>query len=157
MEEDRESLDMEDGELSLAEYRSLAEFRHQLRRFLRFSEDAARAVNLEPQHYQVLLAVKGYPDGRTPTIGDLAERLQLRHHSVVELVDRLEDRGLVQRRRDEIDRRQVFLDLTSEGEAMLRGLAYHHRQQLQLIAPALIAALQQIVEEQAAFDRSDRD
>ncbi|HYX50470.1 MAG TPA: helix-turn-helix domain-containing protein, partial [Ktedonobacteraceae bacterium] len=81
-----------DDEISITEYQTLAEFRYQLRRFLRFSEQAARAAGLEPQQHQLLLALKGLPEGRKATIGALAERLQLTHHSTVELVDRLVER-----------------------------------------------------------------
>jgi DNA-binding MarR family transcriptional regulator len=95
------------SEITLADYRALADFRYQLRRFLHFSESAAREGGLEPQQHQLLLAVKGAPGGQPPTIGMLAERLQLRHHSTVELVDRMEDRKLVRRARAGEDRRQV--------------------------------------------------
>src|SRR5881409_2559150 len=89
-----------------ADYQALAEFRYQIRRFLRFSEQMARAAGIEPQQHQLLLAVKGLPEGRRAIIGELADRLQLQHHSVVELVDRLEERGFVQRNRDEGDQRR---------------------------------------------------
>jgi len=82
-------------EMSLTEYQALAEFRYQLRLFLRFSEQVTRENGLEPQQHQLLLALKGFPEGRSATIGDLAERLQLRHHSTVELIDRLVERGLI--------------------------------------------------------------
>src|SRR5437588_7061226 len=96
------------GDISLTDYRALAEFRYQIRRFLRFSEEAAYAAGLEPQQHQLLLAIKGLPEGRKATIGELAERLQLRHHSTVELIDRLVKRELVERHRDEEDQRRVF-------------------------------------------------
>src|SRR5438105_14280317 len=97
-----------DSEITHQEYQALAEFRYQLRRFLRFSEQAARAAGLEPQQHQLLLAVKGLPEGRKATISALAERLQLAHHSTVELIDRLAERGFIQRCRDEADHRQVL-------------------------------------------------
>src|SRR5215217_7085359 len=100
-------------DLDDAEYRALAEFRFRLRQFLRFSEQAARATGLEPQQHQLLLAIKG-GDACTPfTIGELAERLLLQHHSTVELVNRSALQGLVERQRDENDRRRVFIRLTA--------------------------------------------
>lgn len=105
--------------LSAAEYRRLAEFRFQLRNFLHCSEEAARRHGIEPQQHQFLLAVKGLPDEARPTVGTLSERLCLRHHSTVELVDRLERQRLVARRHGDEDRREVFVELTRQGEAML--------------------------------------
>lgn len=129
---------------TIAEYRALAEFRYQLRRFLRFSEEAARAAGLGPQQYQLLLAIKGTP-AENPTVGELAERMQLRHNSAVELLDRLAGRGFVLRQRDQADHRQVRLELTPSAEAVLEQLAQHHRQQLHVVAPLLIQALGEIV------------
>ena len=126
-------------------YRVLAEFRYRIRRFLRFSEDAARAAGLEPQQHQLLLAIKGLPEGTEPTIGELAERLQIRHHSVVELIDRLESRGLARRRRSEADRRKVCVELTDEGERVLESLTIAHLGELESAGPALLEALQGIV------------
>jgi len=123
------------------EYRALAEFRYQLRCFLRFSEHAARDAGLEPQQHQLLLAVRGMPEGSTATIGQLAERLQLRHHSTVELVDRLESRGLVRREQHPTDARQVVVTLTRQGETLLPRLAQAHRTELRTVAPRLLAAL----------------
>src|ERR1700692_3474102 len=88
-------INMSVPDLSPAEYRALAEFRYQIRRFLQFSAEAARQYGLEPQQHQPLLAVKGPPDDVRPTIGELAERLQIQHHSAVELVDRLAEHGAV--------------------------------------------------------------
>ncbi len=105
----------ESEEIPITDYQALAEFRYQIRRFLRFSEQMARAAGIEPQQHQLLLAVKGLPEGRRAIIGELAERLQLQHHSVVELVDRLEERGFVQRNRDEGDQRRVLVRLTPAG------------------------------------------
>src|SRR6266571_9280941 len=102
-------------EIRIADYQALAEFRYQIRRFMRFSEQMARSAGLEPQQHQLLLAIKGLPEGRRAIIGELAERLQLQHHSVVELVDRLEERGFVQRNRDEGDQRRVLVRLTPAG------------------------------------------
>jgi DNA-binding MarR family transcriptional regulator len=128
-------------ELEQRDYQVLAEFRYQVRRFLHFSEQAARAAGVEPQQHQLLLAIQGLPDGHEPTIGELAERLQLQHHSADELVDRAEKRGLVQRRRAQTDRRRVLVTLTPDGSALLRGLAVSHREELRAAAPALRRAL----------------
>lgn len=122
---------------SLAEVRALAEFRYQIRRFLRFSERAARAAGLEPRQHQLLLAVKGLPLGRLATVGEIAERLQVRHHSAVELIDRLAARGLVRRRRHAPDRRQVVVRLSARGEAVLRELSLVHLAELRELSKAL--------------------
>src|SRR2546421_6776190 len=100
-------MDANNKEISTTDYQALAEFRYQIRRFIRYSEQVARSAGIEPQQHQVLLAVKGLPEGEKATIGKLAERLQLQHHSTVELIDRLCERGLVERRRDEADQRRV--------------------------------------------------
>jgi DNA-binding MarR family transcriptional regulator len=126
-------------------YVALAEFRYHIRKFIRFSERAARAAGVEPQQHQLLLAVKGMPDGVAPTIGEIASRLQVVHHSAVELVDRLEDQGLVQRRRNSEDRRQVFLSLTPKGERILRDLSVHHRRELAASGPELSNALRALI------------
>jgi DNA-binding MarR family transcriptional regulator len=126
--------------LSSADYRSLAEFRFQLRRFLAFSEEQAREVGLNPQQHQLLLLIRAAAP-EAPTIGHLAERLILRHHSVVGLVDRLEQRGLVRRRRSPEDRRQARVSITRRGERILHRLALAHRAELRRARPQLIAAL----------------
>src|SRR5918911_2341294 len=111
-------------------FKAMAELRYQIRRFLRFSENAARQAGIEPQQHQLLLAVKGLPDGAKPTIGVLAERMQLQHHSTVELVDRLVDRGFLCRLRSTDDRRHVLVKLTHAGEEFLKSLSLHHLQEL---------------------------
>ena len=131
--------------ISITEYQTLAEFRYQLRRFLRFSEQAARAAGLEPQQHQLLLALMGLPEGKKATIGTLAERLQLAHHSTVELVDRLVDRGFIQRSRDEADQRKVLVTLTPQGEEVLRNFSLSHRDELLSIGPTLVQALNSIL------------
>jgi DNA-binding MarR family transcriptional regulator len=115
---------MRDGD-----YRVLAQFRFALRRFLRFSEEAAREAGLTPNQHQLLLTVRGFPDG-DPTISDLAEWLQLRHNSTVELVDRAVDAGLLERHVDEADRRRQRLTLTAGAEGLLRSLSSAHRREL---------------------------
>ena len=130
--------------LKPADYQAIAEFRYQIRRFLRFSEDVSRTAGLEPQQHQLLLAVKGMPGGRAARISDLAERLQIQHHSTVELVDRLAARGLVIRALGEDDRREVYVQLSPRGEHILTGLTLHHKNELRGTAPALVAALYEI-------------
>jgi DNA-binding MarR family transcriptional regulator len=132
-------------DLSAAEYRSLAEFRHELERFLQRRRDAARQAGLQPKQYQLMLAVEGSPGGRRPTIGEMAERLQTYNHSVVELVDRLEKRKFVQRQRDATDRRVVRLSLTPAGDAVLRRLVSHSLAELRAEAPALIKTLTRVL------------
>jgi DNA-binding MarR family transcriptional regulator len=130
--------------LSTAEYRSLAAFRYEIRKFLSFSEQAAREVGIEPQQHQLLLAVRGLPEGTRPTIRAVAERLCVQHHTAVALVDRLEDRGLIARERNTLDRREVLLRLTDAGAELLQELSTLHREQLQTVGPAMLAALQTI-------------
>jgi len=137
-------------DISLGQFRALSEFRHQIRKFLHFSETAARAVGLEPQQHQLLLAIKGFAGKRGgPTIGYLAERLQVRPHSAVELVDRMETRGMVHRRAGEHDRRQVIVALSGTGEQVLKDLATQHIAEIQQIGPALVAALRQVIESES--------
>jgi DNA-binding MarR family transcriptional regulator len=123
------------------DYGALAEFRYQIRRFLRFSEEAARRSGIEPQQYQMLLAIKGLPEGSRARIGELAERLQIEHNSTVELINRLEGQDLVHRNRSTEDRREVIVSVTSKGEKILQQLALHHREQLRTAGPQLAAAL----------------
>ena len=129
------------ADLSPAEYRALAEFRYQIRRFLQFSAEAAREHRLEPQQHQLLLALKGLPEDTRPTIGEMAERLQIQHHSTVELVDRLAERGAVRREHTETDRREVLLRLTRHGAALLRRLSLAHHNELEKTGPILVKAL----------------
>ena len=132
------------NDLKLSDYQALAEFRYQLRRFLRFSEQAAREAGLEPQHHQLMLAVKGKPDAGGPRIAYLAERLQIQHHSAVELVDRLARKGLIRRSRGDADRREVHVRLTVRGERVLGELTRHTRAELRSAAPALVATLRKL-------------
>ena len=131
-------------DLSLEEYRALAEFRYQIRRFLAFSEELARGAGMEPQQHQLLLAIRGLPDGATATIGELAERLQLKHHSTVELVNRLERLGYVTREASQQDRRQVIVRLMPSGASILRKLSLAHHQELEIAGPRLAKALRAI-------------
>lgn len=131
--------------MKTVDYRALAEFRYQIRRFLKLSERAARAAKLEPQQHQLLLAMKGLPGGAKPTIRSLAERLQLQHHSAVELVDRLEERGLVRRSRGREDRREVIVRISPRGERLLRQLSLHHRALLRSAGASLVRALESLL------------
>ncbi|HHY86269.1 MAG TPA: MarR family transcriptional regulator [Verrucomicrobia bacterium] len=130
--------------LSKSQYENLAAFRYALRQFLRFSEDAARRAGLTPQQHQALLAVKGFPGRDTVTVSELAERLQIRHHSAVELLDRLERLKLVRREHSPKDRRRVMIRLTSRGEQLLDRLSSAHEDQLRRVGPALSASLAQL-------------
>jgi DNA-binding MarR family transcriptional regulator len=136
-----------------ADYRALAEFRYQIRRFLNRSDQACRAAGLEPQQYQLLLAVRGLPEGKTATIGTLAERLQLRHHSAVELTDRLVSRGYACRARNAADRRQVLISLTERGHKILQALGRQRLAELRRSGPALVQALDVLI---ARTPRSSR-
>ena len=135
------------------EYRALAEFRYRIRVFLNGSEQAARAAGLEPQQYLLLLAVRGLPLRREASIRELAERMQLRHHSVVELVDRLERRLLLRRERSRVDRREVIVHLTPRGERIILRLAKQRLDELRTAAPALVRALNAIVTPSGARQR----
>jgi DNA-binding MarR family transcriptional regulator len=139
--------------LTPPDYESLAQVRYQIRRFLHFSEQAARAVGLEPHHHQLMLALKGLPHGVRPRVAELAERLQIEHHSTVELVNRLAARGYVNRERGEPDRREVLLSLTPKGEKILRELSLHHRAELRTQGPILIAALRRAIEPRRSVER----
>lgn len=120
--------------MNKADFEYLAEFRYQLRRFLRFSENAVQAEGLTPQQYQLLLQIKGFPGRNWATVGELAERLQARHHGTVALVSRCEAAGLVRRVPDSDDRRQVRVHLTDAGERRLMRLARLHRDELESLA-----------------------
>jgi DNA-binding MarR family transcriptional regulator len=106
-----------------SDYRALAELRYQIRHFLRQSDNAARGDSLEPQQYLLLLTIRGLPQGMEPTVRVLAERLGLRHNSTVELINRLERRGYVHRKRDAQDRRNVFVLLLPSGRKLLERVA----------------------------------
>lgn len=134
-----------ENSLSAADYQSLAELRYQIRNFLHFSEQAAREAGLEPHQHQLLLAIKGLPKGVRPRIGDLAERLKIRHHSTVELANRLVSGGYVKRHRGIEDRREVLLSLTPKGGKVLRELALHHWTELRTAGPMLLTALSRVV------------
>ena len=120
---------------------ALAEFRFQLRRFMRNMEEEVRQLQVNPQQYQLVLAIKGLPRNEVPSISCLAERMQLNHNSMVELVDRCEERGLVRRLRSGADRRQVTLSITNDGEALLKRLGSAARHELKSIGAQLIDSM----------------
>ena len=127
------------------DYQALAEFRYQIRKFLTFSQQFARAVGIDPQQHQLLLAIRGFPERTKLSIRTVAERLQIRHHSAVELIDRSVAHGLVQRQRDGIDRRRVTIHLTPKGERLLSELSLHHRDELRTAGPKLTRVLRSII------------
>jgi DNA-binding MarR family transcriptional regulator len=131
-------------EINLQDIQALAEFRYNIRRFLHASEQLLKAAGLKPQQYQLMLQVKA-SDRHPSTISYIAERLQIQHHSTVELADRLTGKGLIRRKRAGDDRRQVMLELTPKGEKVLRELAMHHREELRSSGPGLVGALKKVL------------
>jgi DNA-binding MarR family transcriptional regulator len=132
-------------DLSQDQYRALAEFRRQLRRFLSFSEITAKEDGLEAQQHQMLLALRGLPAGVRPTVRELATRMFIRHHSAVELIDRLEKLKAVARDPGSEDRREVLVRLTPAGCGILRKLAMAHRAELERSGPELARSLQSVL------------
>jgi DNA-binding MarR family transcriptional regulator len=132
-------------ELDVAHLRRLAEFRFQLRRFLHVSQAAAERVGLHNQQYQLLQCVGGMPEGMTPTIANVAERMLLRHNSAVELVDRTIEQGFLRRSGDEADHRRILLSVTPQGERILAALAEFHTRELEQSGPELVSALDGIL------------
>lgn len=130
--------------VSQAEYETLADLRYSLRQFLRFSEEAAHRAGVAPQQHQALLAIKGLPARRQITIKELAERLQIRHHSAVGLVDRLVKKRFIVREHHGSDRRQVYLALTKRGEQTLEKLSSAHKEQLRRIGPHIESLLKRL-------------
>ena len=120
--------------MTKADYELLSEFRYQLRRFLRFSEDAVQAEGMTPLQYQLLLQIKGFPGREWATVGELAERLQARHHGVVALVTRCENAGMVRRVPGSVDRRQVEVHLTKAGDRCIARLGQLHRTELRSLS-----------------------
>ena len=137
----KERLAGEGTSITDADYQALSEFRYLIRRFLEFSQNAAKSRGLQPRHHQALLAIKGFPNGGPVTVGDLAERLRIRHHSAVELIDRLEEAGLVVRQPDSKDHRRVILDLTEQANAHLAELSATHLDEWSRIEPMLSKVL----------------
>jgi len=135
-----------DFKLSKSDYERLAQFRYLVRSFLAFSDTAARRAGLTARQHQALLAIKGYPERQRVSVGELAERLGLRHHSVVGLLDRLASHGLIRRQTSTGDRRQVLIELTPKAETMLEHLSRAHRAELKRLAPLLQPLLEQFRE-----------
>jgi DNA-binding MarR family transcriptional regulator len=132
------------GKPQAADYQALANFRYALRRFLEFSGSAAKSVGLTPQQHQAMLSVIGAPEGQSVTIGFLAKRMLLKHHSTVELVDRLVELDLLVRQSDPADRRKVLLGLTPKAKRLLTKLSAAHLEELRRIRPAFAALLERL-------------
>jgi DNA-binding MarR family transcriptional regulator len=132
--------------ITSAEYRALAELRYRIRLFLREGDSTALGEGLEPQQYQMLLAIRGLEEGEAATVGTLAERLAIKHHSAVELIDRLEGHGFVRRLRDKQDRRQVRVLLLPRGERALAGVVKERISELRASGDALVRAIQTLLE-----------
>lgn len=130
--------------VSQEEYETLAAFRYQLRQFLRFSEEEAQSVGLAPQQHQALLTIKGFPGRDYVTVSELAEWLQIRHHSAVGLVNRLETQGLVIRKAGTEDRRQVYIALTPHGLDLLSELTAAHKEEIRKMRTTLQALLEKV-------------
>lgn len=139
------SVEPQAAAVSAASYRQLADFRYRIRLFLRFSEEAARDHGIEPQQHQLLLVLKGLPEGVRPTVRAISSRLCLRHNSTVELINRLAERGALKKRHCEEDKREVLVELTANGEALLQSLSVLHLEELQNTGRALTDALQGIL------------
>jgi DNA-binding MarR family transcriptional regulator len=133
-------------EITTDEYRALAELRYRIRHFLREGDAVAQAAGLEPQQYLLLLTIRGLPAGEEATIRTLAERLALKHHSVVELIDRLETHGYVRRSRGRDDRRRVLVSMLPRGERLLEQVARHRIEELRATGHALVRAIDQLLE-----------
>ena len=134
--------------LSKDQYEMLAEFRYQLRQFLHFSELAAQHAGLTPRQHQALLAIKGFPNRETITIGELAEQLHIAHHSAVGLVDRSVEQKLIARQQGIEDRRQVYIKLTDHGSQVLEQLSGAHRDEIRRLGPSLRLLLNNLMGDQ---------
>jgi DNA-binding MarR family transcriptional regulator len=134
------------AQIRTEEYRALAELRYRIRHFLRAGDAVARAAGLEPQQYLVLLTIRGLPEGEAATIRTLAERLALKHHSAVELVDRLEANGYVHRSRGRDDRRRVLVSLLPRGERILEDVARRRIHELRSYGRELARAIEQLLQ-----------
>lgn len=140
-------------EITTEEYRALAELRYRIRHFLREGDALAQAAGLEPQQYLLLLTIRGLPQGEEATIRTLAERLALKHHSVVELIDRLETHGYVRRSRGRDDRRRVLVSLLPRGERLLEQVARNRIGELRATGHALVQAIDQLLQPQGDHRR----
>jgi len=142
--------------ITSGEYRALAELRYRIRLFLRAGDATAYAQGLEPQQYQMLLAIRGMNDKEPGTIGTLAEKLAIKHHSAVELIDRLEKRGYVRRLRDKNDRRQVHVLLLPRGEKALAGVVEERISELRVTGAALVRTIETILDRGNGKPKSKR-
>jgi DNA-binding MarR family transcriptional regulator len=138
------------AEITTQEYQALAELRYRIRQFLHEGDAVAHAAGLEPQQYLLLLSIRGLPQGEEATIRALADRLALKHHSAVELIDRLEMNGYVRRSRGRDDRRRVLVSLLPRGERLLQEVARHRITELRANGHALVRAIAQLLEKPAA-------
>jgi DNA-binding MarR family transcriptional regulator len=129
-----------------AEYQALAELRYRIRQFVREGDAVATSMGLEPQQYLLLLMIRGIPEGQEATVRTLAERLALKHHSVVELIDRLEAHGYVRRNRSREDRRSVLVSLLPRGERILEQVAQHRISELRSTGASLVGAISALLE-----------
>jgi DNA-binding MarR family transcriptional regulator len=125
------------GPISKAEFESIAAFRYALRKFVRLSEQAARRAQITPQQHALLVAIRGFPHRDYANVSELADRMQMRQHSMVGLIDRTEAQGLVRREQGTTDRRQVYVHLTREGMALLQRLSAEHQRELVTMQEAL--------------------
>jgi DNA-binding MarR family transcriptional regulator len=139
-----------------AEYGALAELRYRIRHFLREGDAKARAVGLEPQQYLLLLAIRGLPEGKEATIQPLGERLVLKHHSAVELIDRLEAHGYVRGTRNRGDRRRVFVSLLPHGDRLLEQVARNLIGELRTSGQTLVSAIEALLERGQGDDNNQR-
>jgi DNA-binding MarR family transcriptional regulator len=145
------------NEITTAEYQALAELRYRLRKFVGEGDAVARAAGLEPQQYLLLLALRGLPAGVEATISTLADRLALKHHSAVELIDRLESHGYVRRNRNRDDRRRVMVALLPRGEKLLEQVARHRIEELRSTGATLVNAISALLENGGPSSRGKRE
>lgn len=141
------------GEITSAEYQALAELRYLIRKFIGEGDAVARAAGLEPQQYLLLLALRGLPPGKEATISSLADRLLLKHHSAVELIDRMEAHGYVKRNRSRDDRRSVLVALLPRGEKLLEQVASNRIGELRSSGAVLVAAIGALLEDGSGRQR----
>jgi DNA-binding MarR family transcriptional regulator len=145
------------NEITTAEYQALAELRYRLRKFVGEGDAVARAAGLEPQQYLLLLALRGLPAAAEATISTLADRLALKHHSAVELIDRLESHGYVRRSRSRDDRRRVLVALLPRGEKLLEQVARHRIEELRSTGATLVNAISALLENGGPSSRGKRE
>lgn len=142
---DNSALESAEETLSDEDYHRQAEFRHALRRFLHFSEKQAAAEGITPQQHLLLLMVRGHPRYPTVSIGDVADRLQIRHHSASLLVERCVQRGLLTRREDPDDRRKALVGLTDEGFRVLERITLRNRRELRIVGDELFGVRESLL------------